>query len=112
MRETLPFIAELTQNRQLNMTELNKWIIINCLISFLMFSFIFYQNVGVSGGDIAVYVLNIIFGIIQIITVTILIWKKEKKFYKIILFILLFQLIEIIIMIVWGNNINAFLKPY
>ena len=77
-----------------------------------MFSFIFYKNVGVSGGDIVIYALNIIFGIIQIITVIILIWKKEKKFYKVILFILLFQIIEIMIMTVWGNSINAFLKSY
>jgi hypothetical protein len=77
-----------------------------------MFSFIFYKNVGVSGGDIAIYALNIIFGIIQIITVIILIWKKENKFYKIILFILLFQIIEIIIMAMWGNSLNAFFKSY
>lgn len=77
-----------------------------------MFSFIFYKNVGVSGGDIAVYALNIIFGIIQIITVIILIWKKDNKFSKIILFILIFQIIEIMIMTVWGNSINAFLKSY
>ena len=77
-----------------------------------MFSFIFYKNVGVSGGDIAIYALNLIFGIIQIITVIILIWKKEKKLYKVILFILLFQIIEIMIMTVWGNSINTFLKSY
>ena len=94
------------------MIKLNKWILINCLISFLMFSFIFYKNVGVSGGDMAIYALNIIFGIIQIITVTILIWNKENKFYKIILFIILFQIIEIIIMTVWGYSINEFLKSY
>ena len=94
------------------MTKLNKWILINCLISFLMFSFIFYKNVGVSGGDIAIYALNIIFGIIQVITVIILIWKKENKFYKIIFFILLFQIIEIMIMSVWGNSLNSFLKSY
>ena len=94
------------------MTKLNIWILINCLISFLMFLFIFYKNVGVSGGDIAIYALNIIFGIVQIITVIILIWKKESKFYKIILFILLFQIIEIMIMTVWGHSINAFLKSY
>jgi len=77
-----------------------------------MFSFIFYKNVGVSGGDIAIYALNIIFGIIQVIAVIILIWKKENKFYKIIFFILLFQIIEILIMTVWGNSLNAFLKSY
>ena len=94
------------------MTKLNKWILINCLISFLIFSFIFYKNVGVSGGDIAIYALNIIFGIIQVITVIILIWKKENKYYKIILFILLFQIIEILIMTLWGNSLNALLKSY
>jgi hypothetical protein len=77
-----------------------------------MFSFIFYKNVGVSGGDIAIYAFNIIFGIIQVITVIILVWKKENKFYKIIFFILLFQIIEIMIMTVWGNSLNAFLKSY
>ena len=94
------------------MTKLNKWVLINCLISFLMFSFIFYKNIGVSGGDIAIYALNIIFGIIQIITVITIIWKKENTFYKIILFILLFQIIEIIIMMIWGNSINVFFKSY
>ncbi len=94
------------------MTKLNKWILINCFISFLMFSFILYKNVGVSGGDLAIYALNLIFGITQIITVIILIWKKEKRFYKVILFIILFQIIEIMIMTVWGNSINSFLKSY
>ncbi|MGR7814275.1 hypothetical protein [Lacinutrix undariae] len=94
------------------MTKLNKWIILNCFISLIMFCFIFYKNVGVSGGDMAIYALNIIFGIIQIITLIILIWKKDNSFYKVILFILLFQIIEIILMSVWGNTMNAFFKSY
>uniref|UniRef100_UPI001C5488A3 hypothetical protein n=1 Tax=Winogradskyella costae TaxID=2697008 RepID=UPI001C5488A3 len=65
-----------------NMTKLNKWILINCLVSFLMFCFIFYKNMGVSGGDMAIYAFNIIFGILQIIIVSILIWKKENTFLK------------------------------
>lgn len=94
------------------MSKLNKWILINCLISFLMFSFIYYKNFGVSGGDMAIYALNLIFGIIQVFTVIVLIWKKENTFYKIILFILLFQIIEILIMSVWGYRINEFLKSH
>ena len=67
---------------------------------------------GVSGGDMAIYAFNIIFGILQIIIVSILIWKKENTFFKVIFFIILFQIIEITIMTIWGYRIRAFLLSY
>lgn len=94
------------------MNKLNKWILINCLISFFMFCLIFYKNVGVSGGDLAIYALNILFGILQIIIILILIRKKESQFYKVILFIILCQIIEFTIMTLFGYQINTFLKSY
>ncbi len=94
------------------MNKLNKWILINCLVSFLMFCYIFYSHMSASGGDIAIYALNIIFGILQIIVVSILIWKKENTFFRIIFFIILLQIIEITIMTIWGYRIRAFLISF
>ncbi|GGG44722.1 hypothetical protein GCM10010976_15410 [Bizionia arctica] len=67
---------------------------------------------GVSGGDMAIYAFNILFGILQIIIVSILIWKKENTFFRVIIFIILFQIIEITIMTIWGYRISTFLKSY
>ena len=94
------------------MTKLNKWILINCLISILMYCYIFIKCAGKSGGDMAIYAYNIIFGIIQILTVLILIRKKPNTFYKVILFIIFCQIIEIIIMTIWGYRINTFIKTH
>ncbi len=67
---------------------------------------------GVSGGDMAIYAFNIIFGILQIILVSILIWKKENTFIRVLFFIILFQIIEITIMSIWGYRIRALLLSY
>jgi hypothetical protein len=67
---------------------------------------------SVSGGDMVIYAFNIIFGILQIIVVSILIWKKENTFFRVIFFIILFQIIEITIMTIWGYRIRAFLISY
>lgn len=90
------------------MTKLNKWIIINCLISFLMFLFILLKNIGVSGGDLATYTLNLIFGFVQIVAVLILVRKKERGYLRVIIFIMLFQLIETLIVMCLGDYINTF----
>ena len=94
------------------MNKLQKWIITNCLISFLMFSFIIFTQVGKSGGDIAIYIFNILFGVFQVLVVLFLIRKRENKYYRVIFFIILFQAIEILILHFWGFRINEFLKSY
>lgn len=92
------------------MTKLKIWILVNFLISFLMFLYIFKSLVGVSGGDIVMYIYNILFGILQISVVSFLIRKKEDKYNIIILLIMLFQIIEILILYIWGYQINEYLK--
>ena len=92
------------------MNKLKIWILVNFLISFLMFLYIFKSLVGVSGGDIAMYIYNILFGILQISVVSFLIRKKEDKYNIIILLIMLFQVIEILILYIWGYQINEYLK--
>jgi hypothetical protein len=77
-----------------------------------MFLFIFYCNVGVSGGDIAIYALNALFGVIQILTVLVLIRKKKSKYHKVIFFIIICQIIEFITMNIFGYNLNSLLKSY
>ncbi len=98
------------ENDKNNKNKLKIWILVNFLISFLMFLYIFKSLVGVSGGDIAMYIYNILFGILQISVVSFLIRKKEDKYNIIILLIMLFQVIEILILYIWGYQINEYFK--
>ena len=62
-----------------------------------------------SGGDIAIYAMNSIVGMLQIIAIAILIRKKENTYSKVIYFIILFQIIEITITTIWGYKLREFL---
>lgn len=92
------------------MTELNKWTAINCTISMSMFFFISYKRAGVSGGDMAIHVFNILFGILQIITIMVLISKKQRTFNSVVLFIVLLQIVEFFILTTWGHQLNNYLR--
>ena len=90
---------------------LKRWTVINLLISIIMFIFIFYRCVGVSGGDMAIIIFNVMFGLFQILVVaTITNRYIGKTNNRIILTIILTQIIELIIFFKWGYSINEFLK--
>jgi hypothetical protein len=87
---------------------INKWILINIAISVAMFIYIFYYYLGRSGGDMAI---NILFGFFQILLVIIIPNKSSGTIkYKIILFIILIQIMELIIFLNFGYLINEYLK--
>jgi hypothetical protein len=87
----------------------NKLVTINGLISIGMFVYIFYSNIGISGGDMAIIAFNIIFGIFQIIMVAIFANRNNSK-SLIIITVIILQIIELIIFIKWGYLINEYLK--
>jgi hypothetical protein len=74
-----------------------------------MFVYIFYSNIGISGGDMAIIAFNIIFGIFQIIMVAIFANRNNSK-SLIIITVIILQIIELIIFIKWGYLINEYLK--
>lgn len=86
-------------------------LVINIAISIFMFGFIFYSYAGESGGDIAIVMFNIFFGLFQIIVVGIVgkIYKIKTN-GKVIAAICIIQLIELLIFIEWGYAINEWIK--
>ncbi|TRW97020.1 hypothetical protein [Flavobacterium gawalongense] len=83
---------------------------INIIISITVFIFIFYSNMGKSGGDMAIVIMNFIFGFIQLISVLILGLFSKKINYKIIIAIICMQIIEIFVFVNFGREINEYYK--
>ena len=83
---------------------------INIIISITVFIFIFYSNMGKSGGDMAIVIMNFIFGFIQLISIFILGLFSKKINYKIIIAIICMQIIEIFVFINFGREINEYYK--
>lgn len=86
-----------------------KWIILNVIISIFLFWYIFKSFAGRSGGDIAIIAGNIMFGIAQII-LNLFFLRKYKNTAMIIASIVLIQIIELIVFIKWGYEINNMLR--
>jgi hypothetical protein len=89
---------------------INKWISINALVSISMFAYIFYSNLGVSGGDMAIMAFNIIFGILQIIMIAIFTSRTNYKKHLIILAVIILQIIELLVFLKWGFSISKYLS--
>ncbi|MBC5835043.1 hypothetical protein G6N05_12050 [Flavobacterium sp. F372] len=89
---------------------INKWISINALVSISMFAYIFYTNLGVSGGDMAIIALNIIFGIFQIIMIAIFTKSTNDKKHLILLTVVILQIIELLVFLKWGFSISKYLS--
>lgn len=90
----------------------NKFLYLNALLSLLVFSLILYCNLAKSGGDIAIVLLNLLFGIIQILSIFIY-GLIKKKVNGIALFVVLVcQLIEFLIFINFGNAMNKYYKTF
>jgi hypothetical protein len=89
---------------------INKWISINALVSISMFAYIFYSNLGVSGGDMAIMALNIIFGILQIIMIAIFTKSTNDKKHLILFTVVILQIIELLVFLKWGFSISKYLS--
>jgi len=91
----------------------NYILILNVIISIGMFILIFYSYAGMSGGDIAIVMLNFFFGIFQLL-INFIYFRISKPplFIKVLIAIVLIQIIELIIFVNWGYSINSFIKTY
>lgn len=91
---------------------LKRIILINTVISILMFVFIFKSYAGQSGGDLAIIFGNIIFGVFQMLANSIYLRIKTNSNYtiKVQLAILAIQIIELVFFILFGYQINEWLK--
>lgn len=87
-----------------------KHIILHCLLSIVIFAFIFYSCAGVSGGDIAVGIFNIIFGAVQLLVTFVFLRKKKRLLSYTLLAILAMQVLEMVILVYIGEDINRWLK--
>ena len=88
----------------------NKFLYLNIFLSLGIFVVILYSNLTKSGGDIAIVLLNLLFGIIQILFVFIYGLIKKKVNGKVLIVIVICQLIEFLIFINFGNEINRYYK--
>ena len=83
------------------------------MLSFILFAFIFYSQAGVSGGDIAIVIFNLMAGIIYIIMASVyLALRKSKDLSAVIITIIISQIAEMIIFVAWGSSINDFIKHF
>lgn len=88
----------------------NKFLYLNIFLSLGFFLLILYYNLTKSGGDIAIVLLNLLFGIIQILFVFIYGLIKKKVNGKALIVIVICQLVEFLIFINFGNKINRYYK--
>ncbi len=88
-----------------------KWIWGNVILSVLMFCVIFYLNVGVSGGDIAIVIFNLMFAILQLIVNVILLYRnKSIGTLKIVVTIIMTNIFLIFLFTEFGSGINSWIK--
>jgi hypothetical protein len=93
-------------------SKLNRLIILNIFISILAFILIFYKYAGESGGDLIIIVFNIFFGVLQLITLSYFIRKKENKYYLLIIILIGIQMFEVMLVSEYGLQINNFIIDY
>ena len=90
---------------------LNKLVLVNIVISVVMFIYIFFCFLGKSGGDMAIMAMNIIFGFFQILIIAVFPNKDNSIIkYKIIFAIILIQIIELSVFLKFGYSINEYFK--
>lgn len=82
----------------------------NIAVSIAIFCLIFYSYAGVSGGDMAIMLMNIIFGLTHIFAIAV--WERitKKKANLVILSLVILQIIELIFFLKYGYEINRWLK--
>ena len=90
---------------------LNKLVLVNIVISVVMFIYIFFCFLGKSGGDMAIIAMNIIFGFFQILIIAVFPNKDNSIIkYKIIFAVILIQIIELSVFLKFGYSINEYFK--
>jgi hypothetical protein len=95
------------------LSQINKIIIFNILVSFLVFAIIFYIQAGTSGGDMAIIIFNILAGLIHIVLVCLYFtFKKLNVLSAVNLAIILSQIVEMVIFAEWGYPLNEFIKNF
>ncbi len=83
-----------------------KWIWGNVILSILAFCVIFYLNVGVSGGDMAIVIFNFMFAILQIIVNIILLFRsKSIGTLKIVITIILINIFLMFLFTEYGSGL-------
>ena len=88
-----------------------KWIWGNVILSIVMFCIIFYLNVGVSGGDIAIVMFNCMFAMLQLIVNVILLYRnKSVGTIKIVVAIIVTNIFLIFLFTEYGSGINSWIK--
>jgi hypothetical protein len=88
-----------------------KWIWGNIVLSIFMFCTIFYLNVGVSGGDMAIVIFAFIVAILQLIVNVILLYKKQTvSTVKIVSAIILTNVFLITLFSEYGHSVNSWIK--
>jgi hypothetical protein len=88
-----------------------KWIWGNIVLSIFMFCTIFYLNVGVSGGDMAIVIFAFIVAILQLIVNVILLYKKQTvSTVKIVSAIILTNVFLIALFSEYGHSVNNWIK--
>jgi len=84
-----------------------KFIPINILISIIAFIFIFYSRVDSTEGGSETILVNIVFGVIQLLVNSVYLRIKEANvIFKVQFVIIALQIIELIIVLVHGIQIN------
>ena len=88
-----------------------KWIWGNVILSIFMFCVIFYLNVGVSGGDIAIVMFNCMFAMLQLIANIILLYRNRSiGTLKIVIAIIVTNIFLIFLFTEYGSGINSWIK--
>ena len=88
-----------------------KWIWGNVILSIFMFCVIFYLNVGVSGGDIAIVMYNCMFAMLQLIANIILLYRNRSiGTLKIVIAIIVTNIFLIFLFTEYGSGINSWIK--
>lgn len=87
-----------------------KYIVFNCLLSIVIFALIFYSYAGVSGGDIAIGMFNIMFGVVQILAASVFLRKKKGTLVNVVLAIIALQVLEMVVLVNVGYDINEWIK--
>lgn len=88
-----------------------KWIWGNVILSIVMFCVIFYLNLGVSGGDIAIVMFNCMFAMLQLIVNVILLYRNRSVgTMKIVVAIIVTNIFLIFMFTEYGSITNSWIK--
>jgi uncharacterized membrane protein YsdA (DUF1294 family) len=84
-----------------------KFIPLNILISVVVFLFIFYSRNDALEGESEIILANIVFGIVQLVINSVYLRiKKSNMIFKVQFTIITLQIIELIIVLIYGLQIN------